>query len=333
MAAAQRRGWDVHAHLIPPAVLAAAKRGQFGLRLVGDELAVDGHPVPTAMLGHAERLEEDLAAAGLEGALVSLPPVLYRYDLMAGEAATWATFVNDSLAEVAEASQGRIRVLGHIPLPHAEQALEEMPRIDEEPFVGLAIGTSPGGMTLDNARFEPFLAAADAGGWFVFIHPMDAPDARLGDFYLGNLLGNPYETALATARLIFSDIPGRFDGITFCLAHAGGAVPSLVGRWEKGVATKRPGIGPLSLSPREAMRRLYADSIAHDPWALRLLSATVGVEHVLLGSDWPFPMGDADPGSTVGTIFTEDWQRQAAVNLRRALGHRHVLLDEVRKPG
>lgn len=329
--ATTRAAWDMHTHLVPPGLMKAARRGRFGLGLGGERLTVGREAYPVTALADVARLQEHLQAHGFAGALVSVPPFLYRYDLSPREATSWAALVNDALAELALAAKGTLGVLGHVPLPYADRASEEMRRIDEGVFVGLSVGTSPGGTSLDDPDFEVFLEAANSGRWFVFIHPMDAPDARLADFYLGNLLGNPYETTLAAARLIFSDIPGRFGGITFALAHAAGAVPALVGRWERGLATSRPGVRTLSLSPREALGRFYADSVAHDDAALSLLVAAIGPDHVLSGSDWPFPMGDPDPVRTLTGLFHAAWPERTGDNLRRALGERSVYLDGVKE--
>src|SRR5262249_33758866 len=139
-------------------------------------------------------------------------------------------------------------------------------------------------------------ALDEGGGRFVLVHPVDAPDPRLRSYYLTNLLGNPYETAVAAAFLIFSDAVSRFPRVNFCLAHAGGATAMLVGRWQHGYETKRPGLERrLSLAPAEAVKRLYVDSIAHSGLALDFVGEVFGPDHVLLGSDWPFPMGDLHP--------------------------------------
>jgi aminocarboxymuconate-semialdehyde decarboxylase len=126
---------------------------------------------------------------------------------------------------------------------------------------------------------------------FTLIHPGHSHDERLNAFYLSNLLGNPYETGLAAAELIFGDVLGRFPGIRFCLCHGGGVTAALAGRWQRGIDTARPGIEPPSLSVAEALRRFYVDDLVHDPAVLALLEATFGVERILAGSDWPFPMG------------------------------------------
>jgi aminocarboxymuconate-semialdehyde decarboxylase len=152
-------------------------------------------------------------------------------------------------------------------------------------FSGFALGT-PGFGGLD-----PVWQLLDGLEAFALIHPGHSQDERLNAFYLSNLLGNPYETGLAAAELIFSDVLGRFPGIRFCLCHGGGVTAALAGRWQRGIDTARPGIEPPSLSVAEALRRFYVDDLVHDPAVLALLEAKFGADRMLAGSDWPFPMG------------------------------------------
>ena len=126
---------------------------------------------------------------------------------------------------------------------------------------------------------------------FTLIHPGHSDDKRLESFYLTNLLGNPYETGLAAASLVFADVPGRFPGIRFCLCHGGGVTAALAGRWQRGIDTARPGIDPPSLPVADALRRFYVDDLVHDDAVLELLGSIFGADRVLAGSDWPFPMG------------------------------------------
>ncbi|HET6742075.1 MAG TPA: amidohydrolase family protein, partial [Kribbella sp.] len=131
----------------------------------------------------------------------------------------------------------------------------------------------------------------DAAEAFTLIHPGASDDKRLDSFYLSNLLGNPYETGVAAASLVFADVPGRFPGIRFCLCHGGGVTAAVAGRWQRGIDQARPGIAPVSLPVAEALRRFYVDDLTHDDAVLELLTSTFGAERVLAGSDWPFPMG------------------------------------------
>ena len=118
---------------------------------------------------------------------------------------------------------------------------------------------------------------------------------RLGPHYLSNLLGNPVETGVAVAQLVLGGVLTRHPDLRIVLVHCGGVVPALVGRWSRGVATRRPGIAPDTEEPATAVRRLWSDCLGHRPEAVDLARATFGDDHLLLGSDYPFPMGLEDP--------------------------------------
>lgn len=269
-------GWDVHTHLIPPTVVDAARQGRFGLSIDDGSLVVDGRTrLPMRRMASPQALLEWVDAQDLDGAIVSVPPPLFRYEL----GAEWAELVNEGLRQLAGP---RLRVLGHLVLvdPGMAESLA-----GEGVFSGFALGT-PGFTERD--ELWQVLHALKA---FTLIHPSHCDDPRLAPYYLSNLLGNPYETALAVAELVFGDVPARFPGIRFCLCHGGGATAVVAGRWQRGVDTDRPGIEPLGLSIAEALRRFYVDDLVHDPAVLALLLEVFGPDKVLTGSDWPFPMG------------------------------------------
>jgi aminocarboxymuconate-semialdehyde decarboxylase len=281
-------GWDIHTHLIPPTVLSAAHKGEFGLSVDSGALVVDGQRLPLRRLADPAALLHWIAEQDLDGAVVSVPPALFRYD--AG--VEWAELVNQGLRELATP---QLRVLGQLPLLDPEAPAVAASLAGEGVFSGFALGT-PSYEGLD--AVWQVLHAVEA---FTLIHPGHSDDKRLESFYLTNLLGNPYETGLAAANLVFADVPGRFPGIRFCLCHGGGVTAALAGRWQRGIDTARPGIDPPSLRVADALRRFYVDDLVHDDAVLELLGSTFGADRVLAGSDWPFPMG-SDAVSSVRAV-------------------------------
>ncbi|MGW1340826.1 amidohydrolase family protein [Kribbella sp. NPDC002412] len=271
-------GWDVHTHLIPPTVLSAAHKGEFGLSVDNGALVVDGQRLPLGRLADPAALLRWIDEQDLDGAVVSVPPALFRYD--AG--VEWAELVNQGLRELATP---QLRVLGQLPLLDAAAPAVAAALAREGVFSGFALGTP------SYEGLDPVWKVLHALEAFTLIHPGHSDDKRLESFYLTNLLGNPYETGLAAAGLIFADVPGRFPGIRFCLCHGGGVTAALAGRWQRGIDTARPGIEPPSLAVADALRRFYVDDLVHDDAVLELLGSTFGPERVLAGSDWPFPMG------------------------------------------
>jgi aminocarboxymuconate-semialdehyde decarboxylase len=284
-------GWDVHTHLVPPTVLAAAYPG---VSVSDGFLVVDDARLPLRRLGDPSALLSWVSSQGLDGAVVSVPPPLFRY----GQPRSWTDLVNDGLRELAD----RFRVLGHVPLDSPVVAAEVAAKLlSSGEFSGLALGTS---VPYDSPELEPLWSVLDAAGAFVLVHPGHCSDPRLSPYYLANLLGNPYETAVAAAGLVFGDVIGRFPRIRFCLCHGGGVTASVVGRWQRGLDTSRPGIKAMRLSPREAVRQMYADDLVHDPAVLDLVLETFGDDHVLAGSDWPFPMGSDTVDNHRATLAT-----------------------------
>lgn len=273
-------GWDVHTHLIPPTVLEAARAGSFGLSIEGDSLVVDGQRLPLQRLGNPSALLEWIDEQQLDGAVVSVPPALFRYD----QGVEWAALINQGLRELASA---RLRVLGQVPLLDSAAASVAGDLASEGVFSGFALGTAG----FASAGLDPLWQVLHSLEAFTLIHPGQSPDSRLDAYYLANLLGNPYETGLAAAELVFADVPGRFPGIRFCLCHGGGVTAALAGRWQRGIDTARPGIEPPTLSVAGTLRQFYVDDLVHDAAVRKLLEATFGADRVLAGSDWPFPMG------------------------------------------
>lgn len=245
--------------------------------------------LPVEKLGQPPALLDWIDSQGLDGAVVSVPPPLFRYDLTGAAAVDWARLVNDGMAQLAEFGGGRLRVLAQLPLPQPADATQIAKEIQAAGgFGGFAFGTAAG---FADPALDPLWTVLDAAGSFVLLHPGASPDPRLEPFYLANLLGNPYETALAAAGLVFGNVLPRFPNIRFCLCHGGGVTAAVAGRWQRGFDTSRPGIAPLPSPPRDLLRRFYVDDLVHDPAMLGLVESTFGADHVLIGSDWPFPMG------------------------------------------
>lgn len=313
--------WDMHAHFVPPNIVEAAESVGFGMRVEDERLIVPGGVIPLSKLTNFDALLEWMDERSISGTVLSIPPPLYRYDLEPAEAAEWTNLVNAGLQSVASKAPERLRTLAHLPIQSPELASAEVEHEASGAHSGFSMGSSLGELTLDDPFFEPVFKALDVTGRFVFVHPVEAPDPRLDRYYLGNLLGNPYETSLAAACLIFSGMLHRYENIRFCLAHAGGAAPYLVGHWQRGYETERPGISSLSVEPREALRRLWFDSVAHSDAALALLVEEVGADRVLLGSDYPFPMREDSPLQSLETLSEDVREKISRSNYSLALDH------------
>ena len=223
----------------------------------------------------------------------------YFYWAPARNGAESARIQNDNLAAAAAAYPDRFVALGAtVPLQDVDLAIAEMDRaVDQLGFKGLQIGGTVDGANLDEPRFRPFWAAVEAKGIPVILHPNGYPESqRLGDYFLVNCIGNPLETMVAATRLIFSGLFEEHPGIKLVLAHGGGYLPFYASRadhtWKVRPETRsRIPDHP----PSHYLRMLHFDTVVYQPRYLRHLVEVVGVDHVLLGTDYPFDMSETDP--------------------------------------
>ncbi|MCV9936881.1 amidohydrolase [Boseaceae bacterium BT-24-1] len=290
----QRIALDVHAHLIPVGAPFASVPG-VSWDAASEKLVIDGHQIGIKALFHSEALIAWMDEQHVERAWISVPPPTYRPGLDAAQADAWTRLLNDGLAAIAAAHPDRLAPLFHLPVAHPELAA----RIVRERSTGtearFSMPTGEPGLVLSDASHIPLWQALDAVSAFVFLHPGEGCDGRLDPFYLHNLLGNPSETAVAAGHLVFAGVLERHPRITICLAHAGGTVPAVAGRWQRGFETGRPGVNREVEPPAHALRRFCVDCIAHDDTLLDLAASVFGPERIVFGSDWPFPMGLIEP--------------------------------------
>src|SRR4029078_7653363 len=283
-------GWDVHMHIVPPAVVAAGGRGAFGMRASSQTLTISARVVPLHPLTEVNRLVDRVKSDHLDGAVVSVPPPLFRPDLTAADSRDYAKLVNDGIYEACRGHDGVLRPLAYLPVEAPEVAAEIAASLDGR-WAGVVMGTQTNEVSYASERLDPLWRVLSEHKLPLFIHPGSTPDKRLDPFYLTNLLGNPVETTIAASHLIFAGVMQRFPGLNIILAQGGGGVAALCGRWQRGAITRREGIPDMPLKPLEAVRKFYVDSVVHSPMFLETVIKTIGESRVLLGSDWPFPMG------------------------------------------
>jgi aminocarboxymuconate-semialdehyde decarboxylase len=303
---------DVHTHLAPVLDESVLRSG--GLQEDGGRYVVDGHRVGVPALYDAPALVARLTSTGVDRAWVSIPPPFFRQGLDADGAIGWVRAANDGLMERISAYPS-LELLAYLPLDQPQVALAEIDRLADDQRVIGWVGSAGGeSLALDHPRLTAVWDRLEASGLPVLLHPGSSPDRRLDRHYLANLLGNPIETTVAAAELVFGDVLGRHPDLRLVLVHCGGAVATLMRRWQRGVDTSRPGITPLKLSPVDAVRRLWVDALAHDPAVVDLAVAVFGEDKIVLGSDWPFPMGLDDPWQAIAHLPAERRDRIARNN-------------------
>jgi aminocarboxymuconate-semialdehyde decarboxylase len=300
---AERIALDVHAHLVP--VIGDRLQQIAGVTWDAERkvLGVDGHAVQVPALYQPGALVEWMDQQHVEEAWISIPPPFYRQQLSEDASRQWVEYLNDGLADICSRFPDRLSPLFHLPVEHPALAAQVAARHTGQGVRGFSMAAGGGNTPVySDVRFDPLWTTLDRVAAFVFLHPGACCDGRLKAFYLDNLIGNPYETAVAASHLVFGGVCERYERLRFCLAHGGGATAMLAGRLQHGFSTGRQGIDTRGKAPRELLSRLLVDCITHDNTALAFVADTFGPERVVFGSDWPFPMGVMEPHRHLNTL-------------------------------
>lgn len=320
--AGDNQGWiDIHCHYSPPEFtrLATQTLGAEFEMLPGaagetDTLVRYGRRVEFlgGELAGLMALDERVAHMDSVGSAVQVisPPTFFAFYEQPADVGTYlASALNDQLLEGVARHPDRLLALVTLPLQDAAAAVRELERVSANPAVrGVIVGSSIAGRQLDDASLWPFYEAAAAMGASIFIHPASTDLAgadRMQEYFLHNLIGNPTNTTLAAARLIFGGVLTRFPELRVCLAHAGGYLAWALGRLTRGHVTHVECRVYTDESPEEQARRLYADTIAHAPRSLGYVMDVFGRDRLVCGSDYPFGIGDGDPRDDVDALALE----------------------------
>lgn len=299
---------DVHAHCVPPAFWEWLRDNgpRMGMRWETDGglLLPGGVAVapPLPELSDLGARLRDMDRMGVDHQLLSGWIDLTAYQLMPPQGEEYARAHNRALAEVAARNPDRLSALATVPLQSPDSAAAALREaLEELGMRGAQIATTVAGKRLDRAGLDTFWSAADQLRAVIFLHPLHPlAGVDLGGYFLENAAGRPAATAVAAAGLIMSGTAERYPGIRFLLAHGGGFLPYQIGRLDRAYAA-RPDLAASRIPrpPGYYLRRMYADTIVHRPEALSFLAETLGAERVLLGSDYPFAMGEDDPAGAV----------------------------------
>jgi aminocarboxymuconate-semialdehyde decarboxylase len=210
---------------------------------------------------------------------------------------------NDAAAAAHRKFPDRLFGFAMVPMQAPEMAVKELERASKLPGMkGMYLATNVNGEELDEKKFWDVYAKCEELGWPIFLHPVDTVGGdRTKKYYLKNLCGNPYDTGIAVAHLIFGGVMDRFPKLEVNLPHAGGTFPALVGRWEHGRKV-RPELKHMKNPVDSYLRRFTYDTIGHDDRINENLVRLVGADRVTLGSDYCFDMGLDDPLATVNRI-------------------------------
>ena len=300
---------DIHAHWYPPEWLRVFEQDgpKEGARL---ERTARGYVAHTERMSNA--FDEQFVDLGLrlEGmrrqrvevhALSLTTPMVYWASPGLGLALAQA--YNDAAAAAHARHPERFYGLAMLPMQDPARALKELERCAKLPGMrGMYLATNVNGKELDEKAFWDVYARAEELGWAIFLHPVDTIGRdRTAKYYLKNLLGNPYDTGVAAASLVFGGVLDAFPKLEVNLPHAGGTFPWLIGRLDHGTKV-RAELRHMKRKPSDYLRRFSYDTIGHDDRINAVLARLVGADRITLGSDYCFDMGLTDPVATVKRI-------------------------------
>ena len=269
-----------------------------------------------------ERRLQDMAASKVDVQVLSVCPQTFVYAQPAALAAAFARIQNEQLAKLVKARPDRFLAIATLPMQAPKLAADELRHAMQKLGLrGAQIGSNVAGRNLDDPELEPVWATAAELGAFILVHPINVAGAdRLSSYYLGNLIGNPLDTTIAAACLVFSGVLERHPALKICLAHGGGFVPYQAGRFRHGWHVRTEPKSKLPMPPTDSLGRFYFDTIVHSKEVLEFLVGSAGADRVLLGSDYPFDMGMPDGVLQVRGLSIPDADQSAILGGRaRAL--------------
>ena len=294
---------DVHAHFVPQKLLDALASGRVSfpnVELLHEDdtfkLGFAGGPLTRPVnpkLRNAETRHGWMTDNGIDMQVAGGWLDAFGYELPPDEGVAWSRFLNEHLKEATEANPF-LAPLGSVPLQDGVCAAEVLRELINAGHKGAMIGTQPHGTSgnLDDPMLDPFWEAASALEAVLYIHPMfGCGDPRLADFGMINAVGRGLDTTTAVARLLFSGHFLKYPGMKIVLSHGGGALAFMLGRLKHN-ADIHPG---QFADPVEGFKRLYHDTVLLDPDALKFLHGKTGASQLMMGSDYPFPIGDMKP--------------------------------------
>ena len=312
---------DIHTHFVPREFpdLATRYGGDDwpGIRHLGDGKAMltvgsrDFRPVRAELWDADERIVE-MDRCGIDVQILCATPFLFAYHRPGAQALAAAKHFNDAALELCAkasgADGGRLKSLCQVPLQDVDFACHELTRCMRAGHVGVQIGNHVGPRNLDDEGILAFLQHCAAENAAVLVHPWDMMGAdRTKDYMMGWTVGMPAETQLGIVSMILG---GAFDrlprSLRICFAHGGGSFAFLLGRLENAWHRRDIARGKSGHPPSHYCDRFSVDSAVFDPRALRLLVDVMGEDRVMLGSDAPFPLGEADVGTLVSNSDLSD---------------------------
>jgi aminocarboxymuconate-semialdehyde decarboxylase len=299
------RTLDIHTHVLTEEMIARIRKEapKVAPRMTAIDadsfmLEIAGTPYRPFPRGgfDIERRFADMDAAEVDLQVLSATPQSYLYDQEPALTAACASIQNDQIARLVATYPDRFLGIATLPMQAPELAAAELRRaVRSLGLRGAMIGSNVMGRNLDHPELEPLWSAASELETLLLIHPVNVGAAeRLRSYYLNNLIGNPLDTTIAAACLVFGGVLDRHPRLKVCLVHGGGFVPYQAGRWAHGWQVRPEPKVNIKQSPEPWIERFYYDTILHSKDSLEFLVQSAGPKRVLLGSDYPYDMGTGE---------------------------------------
>jgi aminocarboxymuconate-semialdehyde decarboxylase len=306
---------DIHTHILPPKIPAFKKQFGYGGFIQLEHFQENGCACANMVKDDGQffrKIESncfdplsrliDMNKGLVRTQVLSTVPVMFSYWTKPLDGLVISQFLNDHMAEVCQKNPQQFLALGTVPMQDPALAAKELRRcIVDLGFKGVQIGSHINDWNLENKVFDEFYQTANELEAAVFIHPWDMMGAaKMPKYWLPWLVGMPAETCLAICSMIFGGVFKRFPKMKVAFAHGGGSFAGTLGRIDHGFQV-RPDLCAIDnqISPKDSLGSFFVDSLVHDETALQLIVETFGEDFVLLGSDYPFPLGEENPGESI----------------------------------
>jgi aminocarboxymuconate-semialdehyde decarboxylase len=271
--------------------------------------------VRTAEQGRSpEQRIADMDLMGIDVQAISPSPRQTYYGADADLGLAVSREINDFIAEICGKYPDRFTGLGTVPFQAPELAVQELDRIHKDHgFRGIEIMTHVAGAALSDERFRKIFARCEELGMLIFMHPDGfTQPSRFYDHYFANVIGNPLDTTVALHELIFGGVLQDFPNLKMVCAHGGGYLPAYSGRIDHAASARPDTCTCLKHMPTTYLKRLYFDALVYTHHQLDHLVKEYGVDHILVGTDYPADMGETDPVGFIETApFLDDTERRA----------------------
>ena len=321
---------DIHSHIIPEEIPNFSKK--FGYEGFVSMLNKTSKEADMMIFGEkfrtikcncwsAKNRLQDMKKHQIDIQVLSPIPVMFCYWARPKDALEVSQFLNDYIVEKCQKYPNQFVGLGTVPMQNTKLAISELERCKEIGLKGVEIGSNINKKNLDHVDLHPFYEAAQDLDMPIFIHPWEMMGmSEMNKYWLPWLVGMPAETSRAICSMIFGGIFKKFPNLRVAFAHGGGSFPHIIGRIEKGFL-ERPDLCAVDndINPRNYLGKFYVDSLVHSQEALKYLVDILGAKSVILGSDYPFPLGEEKPGKLIETNSKIDAATKTKLLYKNAL--------------